>query len=36
MCPRPLTGGFKCRALVEKLPGLPFGVRLREVKNIEF
>ena len=27
----PLTGGLKCKVLVEKLPGPQFGVRLREV-----
>ena len=26
-----LTGGLKCRVLVEKLPGPQFGIRLREV-----
>ena len=27
----PLTGGLKCRVLVEKLPGLQFGVCFWEV-----
>ena len=32
----PFTGGKKARVLGEKLPGQQLGVRLREVKKLEF